>query len=385
MNRLVVLLILILITLSAKYVQANEDLRQNLVEQQVEVLNLPEIIEELSKEGEKIIPDFNPNALVAEISKGNLIFDSKSILNRAEDFFMKEVNKNLGIVVKIVILAILCAVLTNLQTNFSGAVGEIGFYACYLLLISLIIVGFKDAIGIGQKAILDMVKFMQAIIPTYITLLVSMGNFTSSTVLYPVIMFVVQVISTIVETILVPVVFFIAVLSIISNVSNRVQISKFAGFMKTVTIWVMGFILTLFVGVITLESSLAATIDGVTSKAAKFTVSKSIPVIGQVLSDAADTVLGCSLVIKNSVGVVGVILVLSIILVPIIKMLALIIIYKFTAGLIEPISDMRFVNCLNELGGIMTLLFSIVLAVSFMFIVALTALMRAGNIAVMIR
>ena len=68
-------------------------------------------------------------------------------------------------------------------------------------------------------------------------------------------------------------------LIITSKITDRIQISKLAGFMKSSIIWFLGVILTLFVGVVSLEGSLSASIDGVTSKTAKAAVSSLIPVV----------------------------------------------------------------------------------------------------------
>ena len=383
MRKLYIVLLMILVALLALPLHglATEDVGG----EQLEALNLSSVVDSFNRDGEKIIPDFNPSKLIEEISKGNLNFDSKSIFNKAVSFFVKEINANLIIIIKIILVGILCAILKNLQDNLGGSTGEIAFYACYLLMISFIIVGFRDAIAIGQKAIFDMVGFMQVLLPVLISLMVSTGNAAASTVLYPIIMLVIEVASSMLGSIMVPAVFLIAVLSIISNISDKVQISRLAGFIKTISTWGMGLVLTVFVGVITIEANLAATIDGVAGKTVKFAFSKSIPIVGQVLSDAVETVMGCSLVIKNSIGVVGTILILSIVLVPLIKILAIALIYKFAAVLVEPVADARMVRCINDIGGTLVLLFSIVVSVSFMFIVAITTLIKTGSIAAMIR
>ncbi len=363
------------------HTQAQADLSS----EQTDVLNLNKIVEGFNNHEEKIIPELDTNKLISEISSGNLNFDTKGILGRAAGYFLKEINSNIIVIIKVVIIGILCGLLKNLQDNFEGETSEIAFYACYLLMVSLIIVGFKDAIAVGQQAIYDMVGFMQALIPVLISLLVSTGNITSSAALYPVITMVVEVSGTILGAVMIPVVFLVAVLSIVGNISNKVPLSKLAGFIRTVSVWVMGVILTVFVAVVTIEANLGAAIDGVTGKTAKFAFSKSVPVVGQILSDAVETVLGCSLLIKNSVGIIGLLIVLSIVLVPLIKILALILIYKFAAVLVEPIADSRITSCLNDIGGTLTLLFSVVVSVGFMFIVAITMLVKTGTISTMIR
>ena len=69
-----------------------------------------------------------------------------------------------------------------------------------------------------------------------------------------------------------------------------------------------------------LEGTLSSSVDGLTAKTTKAVVSSAIPVVGKILGDAVDTVLGCGIILKNAIGVVGVIIVLGICVMPIIKL-----------------------------------------------------------------
>ncbi|MGE5474128.1 MAG: stage III sporulation protein AE [Ignavibacteriales bacterium] len=357
----------------------------NIAVEQAEAVGLPEIIENLNDKAGEVFPGFDANTIIKEISQGNLNIDSKGIFERISGFFIKEVKANIAIVIKVLIIAILCAVLKNLQDNLQGGTSEIAFYICYLLMVSFIIVGFKDAVLLGQETVYEIVGFMEAIIPTLVTLMISMGNVTSSGVLYPVIMAVVGIVSTLLATFIIPAVLLVAVLSIAGNISDKIQLSKLSGFVRIITVWTMGLMLTIFVSIVSVEASLAGTIDGVTGKTFKFAFSKAVPFVGQILSDSVETVLGCSLIIKNSIGVLGMILILGIVLIPLIKILAMALVYKLAAVLVQPITDSRITKCLDDVGGTLVLLFSIIVSISFMFIIAIAALIKTGGIATMIR
>lgn len=353
--------------------------------QQGEAIGLPGIVESFNERAGEIFPGFDANIIIDEISKGNFSIDSKAILARIAGFFLKEVKANIEIVIKVIVIAVLCAVLKNLQDNLQGGTSEIAFYICYLLMVSFIIVGFKDAVQLGQKTIYEMIGFMESMIPALVTLMISMGNVTSSGVIYPVVMGAVGIISSILATFLIPSILLIAVLSIMGNISNKIQISKLSKLLKTVTVWTMGIILTVFVSIVSVEAGLAGTIDGVLGKTFKFAFSKSVPFVGQILSDSVETVMGCSLIIKNAVGVLGMILIIVIVLIPLIKILAMALVYKLAAVIVEPLTDSRITKCLDDVGGTLVLLFSIIISVSFMFIISIAALIKTGGIATMIR
>jgi len=113
----------------------------------------------------------------------------------------------------------------------------------------------------------------------------------------------VQVSATIIKNILIPLIVLSTIISIVDNISDKIQISRLSSFLKNITQWTLGLILTIFVAIVSLQGSLGAVVDGVTSKTAKFAIGAFIPVAGKYLADAADAVIGCTLLIKNAVGV----------------------------------------------------------------------------------
>ena len=125
--------------------------------------------------------------------------------------------------------------------------------------------------------------------------------------------------------------------------------------------------------------------DGVISRTAKYTVGAFLPVVGGLLSDSVDAVIGASLLIKGAVGTYGLIAIVIISAVPLIKLFSLIIIYRFAAAVIEPISDKRIVNCLSDVATSLTYVFGVLASVTVMMFFTITAIIGTANIATMLR
>lgn len=151
-----------------------------------------------------------------------------------------------------------------------------------------------------------------------------------------------------ISSVLLPLILIGTALGIISKVSDKVQIGKISKYFKTSTIWVLGILLTLFVGILSLEGTLSSSVDGITAKTAKAAVSNFIPVVGKILGDAVDTVIGCSNILKNAVGLVGVIVVIGICILPIIKLAILMWAYYIASAIIEPVADEKIVSLLSR-------------------------------------
>jgi stage III sporulation protein AE len=142
---------------------------------------------------------------------------------------------------------------------------------------------------------------------------------------------------------------------------------------------------TIFLGVVSVQGAAGAVADGVSIKAAKYVSSNFVPVVGKLFSDAADTVVGASLIVKNALGITGVSVLLLICAFPAIKILALGLIYNVAAALMQPLGDSPIVKCLSVIGKSLTLVFGALATVGFMFFLAVTVIIAAGNLSVMVR
>ena len=265
------------------------------------------------------------------------------------------------------------------------SISQITYYVQYILIVTLIMGNFADIIKMVKTSIESLVGFMNSLVPLLITLMLTTGNVASASLLEPIILFIITFIGNFITTIIVPFVLIGAVLSIVSKVSNRVQVDKLSKFFNSTVVWVLGIVLTIFVGVISVEGSLSSTVDGITAKTAKAAVSNFIPVVGKILGDAVDTVIGCSNVLKNAVGIVGVIIIIGICIVPIIKLATLMGLYYLAGAICQPIADEKIVKLLEQMGSTFKMLLAIMCSVSVMLIIGTTLVINITNSGLMYR
>lgn len=150
-------------------------------------------------------------------------------------------------------------------------------------------------------------------------------------------------------------------------------------------VWILGVVLTLFVGLVSLEGTLSSSVDGITAKTTKAAVSSFIPVVGKILGDAVDTVIGCSVILKNALGIVGVIIIIAICVKPIIKLVILMAMYYLGASLCQPIADGKIIKLLEQMGDTFKLLLGILCSVSVMLIIGVTLVVKISNSGLMYR
>ena len=122
-----------------------------------------------------------------------------------------------------------------------------------------------------------------------------------------------------------------------------------------------------------------------TAKTAKAAVSNFIPVVGKIMGDTVDSVIGCGNILKNSVGIIGIIIILEIVFVPSIKILALWLTFKITSVVCEAVTDNKIVNLIDQIADSYKILLAMLFSVSIMFIIGITIVLKITNSALMYR
>ena len=373
------------------FVWGSEDVidSKNFVAEQLDKLNisdLQQIVDATNSGLEGYMPKIEVKTFITRLFKGEEVISLQDMIKGAMKYFFKEVVANWRILGQIIILSSIYAMLTNLQSAFENdAVGKLAYNVCYLVIISITIKSFIIAINLGKGAIDTMITFMQALLPILLGILIAMGGVTTSAFFHPVLLGSIGFIGTIIKSIVLPLIFFSAVLAVVNNLSSRIQITKLSGLLKQSAMVILGFALTAFVGIISIQGVTTSTVDGVTIRTAKFAIDKFVPIAGKFLSDAMDTIIGYSLLLKNSIGVIGLIAIFMICLIPTIKIVALITIYKLCSAIVEPIAQSQLADCLNHMSNSLVLIFATISSVAVMFFITITIIVGAGNITMMIR
>ena len=377
-----IVIIIILFYLN-KHVNA-ESITTKMIQEEKENFGISNFIQETEEFSNDFFEDLNLSEIINSAITGKV--DNKPILERILKLFGKEIVSAFKTVISILTIILVHSMIKvfadNLQTS---NISRLIYYVQYILIITIVMSNYSNLILSIKNTITNLVGFMNSLVPLLVTLMIYTGNIATSSLLEPIILFIVTFISNIIIDLIIPAVSIITALTIISKLSDKVQIGRLSKFMKSSIIWFLGIMLTVFVGAISLEGTLASSVDGITAKTAKAAVSSMIPVVGKILGDSVDSVLGCGLVLKNALGVVGVIIVIGICVMPIIKLSILTIMYNISAAIIEPLADEKIVKLLSEFGDIFKLLLGIMCSISVLLIVGITLVIKISNSGMMYR
>jgi stage III sporulation protein AE len=300
-------------------------------------------------------------------------------------FFIQAIIDNGKLLGAILILAVLTAVLETMQSAFeSQLVGQVAFLVVHLVLIVLAVSSFRQATLFASGAIDTMTSVMFGSLPIVLALISTSGGLTSAATFHPLIVFSVNAMGFFVLHVVFPLIFFTAVLMIVSSITGRFKVTELAGFLRTVTMGALGVGMTIFLGIMSLQGSIASITDGVTLKSAKYLFNLT-PVVGKALSDAADSIAGASLIVKNATGLASAVVLLIICAFPALKILAMSIVYSGAAAVLQPLGETPIIASLSVIGKSLALFFAALSAVGLMFFFSMVITLSATNLTAYVR
>ena len=343
-------------------------------------------IEGLEKtELDSLIPNFSTEKIISSLAKGETVFSVQEIYNKGISLLTGEVRSTLKILVFILALAILSTYLVNIQGSFNGeGVSTAAFFACYTMIVGIASASFFEVIRCGQTVIENISLFMRTIVPVAMLSLMSSGAVITATSFEMTLIGVIEITEWLIQTLFIPLVLMGSAISIANNLSEKLEAEKLVQLINKTVKWGLTIMLTIFVWVTGLQGMATGGVDGLTLKVTKFAAANLIPVFGGVLSESVGTVMNCSVVIKNSVGIAGIIIVVLISVVPVIKVAACLIMFRLCAAVVQPVADKKIVKCISEMADSVSCVFAMMVAVIVMFIIILTIVINIGNTAAML-
>lgn len=241
-------------------------------------------IRDFLKEAENYSPDFVKDLDISNIFNSALTgkIDNSNILKKILNLAGVQVIDTLKILINILLIVLIHSILKSITDGLeNGEVSKIVYYVQYVLIVTIIMANFTDILKSVEETIENLVGFSGSLVPLLVTLMTYTGSITTTAVIEPMLLFMIEFITNMIKTLVIPIISIITVLIIISKITDKVQISKLGNFLKSSVVWALGIILTIFVGVVSLEGSLTSSVDGVTAKTAKAAVSSLIPIVRQ--------------------------------------------------------------------------------------------------------
>lgn len=315
------------------------------------------------------VSEFNISDFSNDLISGRGIGYNK-IFQNIISLLGKEIFISLKSAILILIIILLMAILNGINEN--SQILNIVYLVCFIAIASITIGNFTQIISMFKNTSDILSKIVQIVSPFLIAILIGTGAITSTGLIQPLILFMASLIGFIITYIIIPCISVSVALNVISSMSDNFKFNELSKMFSKCAIWIIGIVLTLFLGILSLETTLSASVDSLTVNVTQAAFSNFIPVVGKFFSDSLETVIGTSKIIGKAGGVVGIVSMVVISSVPIIKIASVCIVYYLLAAISEIVcKEEKIKKYIKGFGDVYKTLLGILIGINILFIISI--------------
>ncbi|MFR8073280.1 MAG: stage III sporulation protein AE [Lachnospiraceae bacterium] len=358
---------------------------QEMTAEGTSVLELPDYLE-LSDLEEKLrgmtdFSDLSFSDLVLELLQGKLPSGISGLWGEVWRLLFSYLGGQKQLAVQILLIALFSAVCTNFIRVFENSqIADISFYMMYLLIGTLLIGAFAEMQALTVNTLKSLFQFVTLLLPAYVVTIVFSAGSVSALGFYELTLLSVHILQLLFIKMVLPLIQIYVVFLFFNQLTQEDLFSQASEFLKTLLEWILKTTTAILVGLQTIQCLVAPAVDTLKNSTAHRIV-KALPGVGGLMDSAAETIAGSALVIKNAVGVAGMIVVLLICLLPFLKLGLSVLLFRLLCAMLQPISEKRMVDCIRSFSDGVMLLMKTMLAGLAVFLVSLamiTASVRGG-------
>lgn len=260
--------------------EIRDEVLDEIINEQKSTLNISTFIKEANEYTKNTFPDIDTSEILSSALTGKV--DNQGIFNKILNLIGEEVLLTIRLLAMILAVIVIVSIVKTIAENLeNNSAAKVAYFVQYILIVTIILSNFSDILSMITSTIDSLIGFLYTLVPLLITLMISTGSFVSASFVQPLILFFIAFIGNLISIVIIPLILAGTVLSIISNISDKIEIGKISKFFKSTVLWILGITLTVFVSVLSLEGTLSSSIDGITAKTAKAAISGLIPVVRQ--------------------------------------------------------------------------------------------------------
>lgn len=288
-----------------------------------------------------------------------------------QDQMFYELRTNKQNLIHILMIAIVAAIFSNFSNVVqSKQISEVGFYILYILLLILCLNAFRIAMAGMEQDLEKILDFMSVFCPAYfLTMAIAVGS-SSAIWFYNLVLLLIYLSELLLLRFLVPLIHVYIVVQVMNHMLPEEFFGKMAELLKKFIGWFLKTALGVVVGINIVQGLIGPSVDLVKRNSITKTL-EALPGLGNVFGGAADIVMGTAVLLKNGIGMAGAFILLLVCAVPLLQMALLVLLYQFTAAVVQPISDKRITACISSVGEGYELMLKVLLTTLLMFLLTI--------------
>lgn len=328
-----------------------------------------------------LFPEFSISleGLLTKILTGDLLGAMTGVLQSVIDGLGAQLTGFQNILIWLLVLGIVSALMGYFADIFDKhQISDLSFYVMYLLMTAVLLKCFEQAAATAVQAMENVVLFIQLLVPTYLLAVGVATGTTTVSVSYQLLLLLIYGVENILVAGVIPLVYSYCMLAIVNGIWIEQKLSMFMELLAKVVRMVLKAAVGAVTGVSVFQAVITPVIDSVKASALQKAIS-AIPGVGNAADGVVELVTGTAVVIKNSLGVVLLILLLALCAAPMIKMFLIACLLKAAAALMGIVSDKRLSNCTDKVGEGSMLLMRTAGTAVLLFLITISIVATATN------
>ena len=364
-------------------VEISEDLNNSIIDElnEIDFSALNGVVEEFQNNSTNIFSIDNIKSKVYSIISGENAVSYSSFFASVFSIFVDLIVKYLPMLSLIVAIGVISNLLNGIKSKFNEkSTSGLIHFVCFLAVVVLTIGMISSISKMSVSSVNSMVSQMNAIFPILLTLMIGIGATASAGVFQPIVAIISTYVADFFTYLILPLFMVSFVFGIINNLTDNIKLDKFNSFISSLFKWCVGLAFTLFFAVFTIQGISAGTFDSLSIRTTKYTIKSYIPIMGGYLSDGMDLILSSTILIKNAVGLVGILMIISTIISPLIEIVVFSLLLKLVSAILQPMGNNKTSNFLMSTSKSITMLSSCIIAVGFMYLISVGLVMTTSNV-----
>ena len=275
--------------------------------------------------------------------------------------------------VVLLLILMLCGMADTVRDAFGGDSVSAVSLAGALGVATVTAVDVNSLLGLGRSAIDGMTAFANVLLPAAAAAAAAAGAVTGAAVRQMAAVLFCDLLVNLINGLLVPLLFGYIALSVGGTATGNSGLDRMASLLKWVSATVLTLVMMAFVSYLSLSGVVAGGADAVALKTAKFAISSTIPVIGGILADAADSILASAGILKGTLGVFGALTVIGICLIPLLRMAVHYLVYKLVSALASAAGNGPVCGLVDRIGSAFGLLMGMTGACCLLLLIAMVS------------
>ncbi|MGN0159365.1 MAG: stage III sporulation protein AE [Brotaphodocola sp.] len=324
------------------------------------------------------------SGLMSKLMEGDAAGVGALLVQAVKKTLFQEVENGSHMAGQLLALGMIGALFSGFSDIFSGGeISEAGFFMTYLAAFSVMAVAFLESAAIAGEVLKKQIAFMNVLLPSYFLVVAWSGAGVTALAWHELILFLIAAIQWLYGSILLPLIRIYILISMTGNMTKEDMFSKMTEFLRGGIIWGTRSLIGIVLGFQLIQGMVLPYADAAKTTGVQKLL-QAIPGVGQGAEAAAKMVLGSAVLIKNTMGAAAVLILILVSLLPAAKLAVLLILYRGTAALIQPVADKRLTACISSVADGQRMLLNLVCSGLCLFLITIALICAGTNVAYLV-